>query len=592
MNNVELAATPPVERQPLVVTLAEKIARYAVNQPPSMWLILCGLLMALIFQRAFTDRYRLDAVGHLPQQTIATLNNMSADGAFIYIAGFGALFGVYWFGYRVAIRRARKTSENRRLAWLSVMGLAVVMNAVLLPLYPVDAADIYDYIMRGRMLADYNLNPLKDVPNTVGSDPFLRFSAWNTVPSAYGPVWELLAGATSKIVGDDPIANVIGFKLLSVAGYALALIAVWLTLKQIAPRRALTGVYLFAWNPLILFMTSGTGHNDTLMVAFILLSVCCLVRRWYVAATLAALLGALIKFIPVLLVPLIFVVAMRELKLRGRIRYVVLCAVLGGGMGLAAYGPFWFGLETLRAERRTQMYTGSFATIIRQELVPSLDPGKDGSTWVNDTPNTNRLLSNLTLGLFIVVYLWQLWDTYEKRDPITPIRAITLILTFYLLVSCLWFQAWYAIWIIGLAVLLEDAPLRRLILLFGYLVTWQPFLYNYVTLRPGEWAPLPWRDLIPVSVFMGGSTLYIVIYWLGVWVRSGTRTPTRVQIGEKLRAARQVAGLSTAEMSDELAIGADALLGYERGDVPLPFDHIERLCARLNLSVADLVGKS
>jgi len=583
-----------------IPTPLEKLARRVVNQPPSTWLMICGALMVLIYHFAFSARYPLSSDGNLPNQTVATLNNLSADGAALYIVAFIALFVLYVFGYRAAVRQATRRAnpvsgpqkEPRSAAWLPIILFAVLMNAVLLPLYPVDAADVYDYIIRGRMLAQYNLNPLKDVPNSVPGDPFLRFSAWNTVPSAYGPLWELMAGATSRIVGDDPTANVIGFKVLAVAGYFGALLALYLALKKLAPRRALTGVYLFAWNPLVVFMTGGTGHNDILMTAFLILGIAFLARKWYVAATLAALLGALIKFIPILLVPIIAVVALRELSLRGKIRYVVLCAVLGGAIGAAAYGPFWFGLETLRAERRTQMYTGSFATLIRQTLVPTLDPGKDGSTWVNDTPNTNSLLSNTTLALFAVVYLWQLERAYRDRDPITPTRAITLILTFYLLVSCLWFQAWYVIWVLGLAALLEDAPLRRLILLFSYLVTWQPLLYNYVTLRPTGWAPLPWRDLVPVGVFMGGAWAYVIWFWVSTWLRSGTRTPVRIQVGNRLREAREGAKLSTADLSDELGIRADDLIGYERGDRSVPLDHLALLYARLELPVEGLSGGS
>ena len=230
-----------------------RIAHFLTSRSPSTYLILSGGAMAICFHLAFSARYSLADHGQKPLQTVATLNNMAADGAVIYVAAFSALFGLYWLGYR-ALRRRNLTPERSSTTWFAVIALAIAMNGVLLPLYPVDAADIYDYIVRGRMTAFYGLNPLRDVPDQVKSDPFVRFSAWNSVPSAYGPVWEIIATGVSRLAGDDYTANVIAYKLVSVIGYLLAALFVGLTLRKIAPRRALTGVYLFAWNPLIVFM--------------------------------------------------------------------------------------------------------------------------------------------------------------------------------------------------------------------------------------------------------------------------------------------------------------------------------------------------
>jgi hypothetical protein len=50
---------------------------------------------------------------------------------------------------------------------------------------------------------------------------------------------------------DDRNTNVIVFfKFVSVVGYGLIGLLIGLTLRRVAPRRTLTGVYLFLWNPL------------------------------------------------------------------------------------------------------------------------------------------------------------------------------------------------------------------------------------------------------------------------------------------------------------------------------------------------------
>jgi hypothetical protein len=38
-------------------------------------------------------------------------------------------------------------------------------------------------------------------------------------------------------------------------------------------------------------------------------------------------------------------------------------------------------------------------------------------------------------------------------------------------------------------------------------------LYNYVTLRPGAWLPIPWRDLLPVLSYMPPIWLMLGGHW-------------------------------------------------------------------------------
>ncbi len=312
--------------------------RLLLRIPPVIWLALCGAVMLGIFYFGFTARYSLTEFGTTPRATVASLGNLSADSAFGYVAGFAALFGLYWLAMRLVSRGGLHLPTQRQ--WLVVGGFALLFNIALLPMYPVDAADIYDYIIRGRMSTVYGLNPMAVTPNKVSDDPFYKFAAWTNVTLGYGPGWEMIAAATSRIAGDDPTANVIAFKVLAVLCYLLTAVLGGLILREIAPRRALLGVLLFTWNPLGLFMTAGVGHNDSVMVLLMALSVYCLVRRWYVASTLAAVLGALVKFIPILILPIIALVALRELNASGRLRYLALSGVASVALVILTFAPY------------------------------------------------------------------------------------------------------------------------------------------------------------------------------------------------------------------------------------------------------------
>ncbi|MCC7207215.1 MAG: helix-turn-helix domain-containing protein [Anaerolineae bacterium] len=556
--------------------------RFILARPPTFWLVACLLGMILIFGLAFSHRYSFAQYGNRPHATFASLSRLSVEGALLYVGGFAALFGLYWLGYRLGVRRlAMHAAAPSRRVWLLVFGGGMLLNAALLPLTPADATDLYDYVIRGRMLAFYGLNPMKDVPAQVEDDPFYRFVGWRNVPSAYGPAWEMIAGLAARLAGDDPAGNMLAFKIVAVLGYALAALGVGLALRHIAPRRAALGVYLFAWNPLVVFMAGGTAHNDSLVAASIALSVYAVARRAHVAAVLAALVGALVKFIPALLVPFIAVLALRQLAGARRLRFVALSGVLGAILLVAAYAPFWNGLDTLRAGRRAEMYTGSVAAVIRQYLAPVVD-GRSGANWTDDTPHTNALIANATLAITALVFAWQALAVWRAPSPMTLIRAALIVLMIYLLVASLWFQNWYVVWVAPLAAMLDNTFLRRYVLFFSYLVTWEPPLYNFVTLRPRGWAPLPWRDLVPVAAYKGVAYGMAVVHWLMGWLRAGTRPAENIAIGRNLRAERERAGLSVADLADATGIPADAIARYEQGIPPLLHEHLITLRAQLD----------
>ncbi len=456
-----------------------------------------GAASAAIWLLAFTAQYSLAENGDKAWQSLGTLSGLLASKAALFVSGFALLFGLYWLG-------ARYVHRVRRCHWVLVIGFGLLFNAVLVPMYPVDAADLYDNVIRGRMSAVYDLNPFAATPSQVSHDLFYRFSAWRNVPTAYGPAWEAIAALTSRLAGDDYTANVIAFKIVPIIGYLLTALLIGLGLRAIAPERALLGAYLFAWNPLIVYSTGQGGHNDTLMAACLALSVLFLIRRRYALATIGAVLGALVKFIPLLIVPAIWIATWRDLKGPARWRSLLTSAV--GGLAVAAlgYAPYWTGPDTLRLDRIGGMFTGSVAAVIRELLSPPLPV--DAAT---------TLVKLVTLGAFGLLALaalagfWCATKSSETEERTRAIRTVAWIVAAYLLVATSWFQAWYVSWLVALVAFLADAPIRRFALMFSYLVTWEGWLYNFVSFRYNGWMPAPWVNLIPVAFYMGGAYLYL-----------------------------------------------------------------------------------
>src|SRR5205823_12360777 len=137
---------------------------------------------------------------------------------------------------------------------------------------------------------------------SISTDPFGSDVAWTGDPSPYGPVWEALAAGTSFLAGDSLWGNLILFKVLVTAAYGVSVALTYGILRVVRPDWALRGTLFFAWNPLVIFEVPGNGHNDSIVVTFLLASVYMFVlaRRYAVIPMLT--LGALAKFVPALLI--------------------------------------------------------------------------------------------------------------------------------------------------------------------------------------------------------------------------------------------------------------------------------------------------
>ncbi len=440
---------------------------------------LAGLAVSslMIYALAFLWPYSLFRWWRYPQQSISQIAHGRLTAAGGYVLAFTSLFLLYGMAYR-AVR-----GRHSRLMWGVVAAGMVLFNGTMLWLYPVDAADVFDNIMRGRMLAYHGGNPLYETPAQFQVDPFFRYVAWKVHPSAYGPLWELIAAGAARLAGDGVIANVLVFKLVSVAAYVTTTILIGLMLQHSVPERALAGVVLFAWNPLVIYVTAGSGHNDAVMVLFIVLGFYWLMRGRLTLAALAQTAGALTKFIPALLVPVIVVGALRQLQGRwARARYAIATTLTCGLLTVGLYAPFWRGGDVLGVSRRVHLFTTSLPTLIQVTLEPRLGE-----------PMADLLAARAALLALTVWMIWQLRATWRSDDRAAPVRSGLSILLFYLLVSCPWFQAWYAMWPLALAALVSDEGLLAGSVLLSFAATWKMPLFDFVLVR-GELPPRAWRE--------------------------------------------------------------------------------------------------
>jgi hypothetical protein len=401
------------------------------------------------------------------------------------VAGYVLLALCYLLGWW-ALRRLRG-----EWLWPLVLGGAALAGLILLFQYPFGASDIFDNIMHGRILGIYHANPFIQAPVNFSTDPFYLYAGWKYYPSMYGPLWELMAGGVARLAGNGFFQNVLAFKLLPAAFLAGSVAVTAVILRRAASQRALPGVWLLAWNPVVLTETIGTGHNDMAMVFFVLLAVWAISRERYSLSVAALIAGALVKFLPVLLVPAAGWLALHDLDgLRAKLRFLLMAGSISLGLIIAAYAPLWQGLRTLGLSTHETLYTTSLGSIVHFNLLPAVG-----------LQAANNLVSWIAVGLTGVFAVWQALRSaaYSRTYGVEAAwlrftRAGVNIFLFYILVTCLWFQNWYLLWPISLAVLLPGGPAQVFTLAAGFVALTKPLIVApYLLWR----LPLPvegWRE--------------------------------------------------------------------------------------------------
>jgi hypothetical protein len=236
--------------------------------------------------------------------------------------------------------------------WI-VIGVALLARLFLIPSQPTLSEDLYRYLWDGHLVAR-GVNPYLHAPEDPSLARFhgqlLELLNHREVPTIYPPAAQLFFGAVARI---EPSPRV--FKLAMLPFEA----ALWIALLFLLRRRGLAGerLLLFAWNPLVVIESYGSGHLDLMTAAFLVLALAMSEAKRAASAGVAFAVALLTKYTPLLLVPYLV-----------RTRAVVLLGVAAAVSALL-YIPFvdagaslWTGLATYAAHWE---FNGSLYAILR-----------------------------------------------------------------------------------------------------------------------------------------------------------------------------------------------------------------------------------
>jgi hypothetical protein len=291
-------------------------------------------------------------------------------------------------------------------------------------------------------------------PLLLSRDPLI-YNALGTLPhpfsprpglgggETYGPLWQLISQPLASLDGGLADTGAYAFRALAVV---CVLVIVWLVWR-LARRKALA-IAIVGWNPFIALHYAGGGHNDALMMVFVL-GALALVASGFVElggaswATAVALKWAAAWFL--------LLWAIERLRRRKSIGLVGL-AVIGGVLAVLAfsvYGTAWLhALHNLSSQERADH--------------PSL--GLLG--WLENAGLSRRpALVGITLLQLatLAVFAWTAW----RRRLHLGLAAGALV------VFAPRLDPWYALWPLSLAAADDEDRWGRLlaVALSGLLLT-------------------------------------------------------------------------------------------------------------------------
>ena len=251
------------------------------------------------------------------------------------------LWGTAHAAYLLAVVRVlRAPVSSRGLGW--ILGVALLARILLIPTAPTLSEDAYRYLWDGSLVRD-GINPFVHAPSDPAlvdrrNDTFARLNHAD-VPTIYPPAAQLFFGAVASVRATPAALK---------AAYLPIEIAAWIALLALLRRQRLASerILLFAWNPLVLVESYGSGHVDLLAAATLVLALALLEDGRRVPAGVAWAIASLSKYTPLLLGPTLIRKRAWTVLLSAALSIVLLALpFLGAGPalfhGLWAYAAHW-----------------------------------------------------------------------------------------------------------------------------------------------------------------------------------------------------------------------------------------------------------
>ena len=404
------------------------------------------------------------------------------------------------------IARERLTSHDRSLLFWTVCILTGVFGVIFFFAPGVMSQDVFLYATYGRMATLYNVNPYVVSPTAYTTDIFHIFLSNTGLGVAhYGPLWIDMTLPVVLVARESVATILIGFRLLSLVAYMANAVLIWIILAKLKPEMRISGVILFAWNPLVLLLGVSETHYEMLVITFLLLGALFFQRRSFLLSWVFVLLATLFNMFCLLLLPIFLRLLWKETHtMRGGRRFLWWFALtsLSAVIVVLAFAPYWrgWGLEGFVSNLQQTFLQGSAVNSLDAAILYLPMGFPLFLSWLS-APHHWMILAGIAVGSLLLFGLL-LADTLELALLFSS--WIFLALTVLLPVHWPWFM------LLPLALAIVSTS-RRTILL-AILLTMGAALEYYFLLWPKVWPELA-LVTIGLPLLIWGWALFFTATW-------------------------------------------------------------------------------
>jgi alpha-1,6-mannosyltransferase len=323
---------------------------------------------------------------------------------------------------------------------------------------PLASMDLYSYAAQAQ-LSRHGFDPYSATPADLPGK-FLDNVAWKWVdtPSPYGPLWVAVSRWVAALTGNHALVSVLLLRLLPFA--AIVITAYLLPgLARRLGRRGDLAIWIAIANPLVLVHGVGGGHNDAVMVAFMVGGIAVALRpnaNWRHLAAGAALmsLATAVKapgIVGVAFIVPIYLAGRSSLRLRDWARSCVI--VLAAGLPVFAFISWIAGVGLGWARQVSPavpvinfMSLPTLLAITYRFVIGAANAG----TLVDETVRGFRRVGTVISGA-LLVFVW----FRAVRGSALQLFALALVSVVVLGPAV---QPWYFTWALTIAALFIVAP--------------------------------------------------------------------------------------------------------------------------------------
>lgn len=212
---------------------------------------------------------------------------------------YTSLILLMFFFYVLFIRLALNNKVNKKTIWIFIFLTAGILTFS----YNAFSYDLFNYIFDAKIFTFYHQNPYAHKALDYMGDPMLSFMHWTHRTYPYGPSWIGLTIPLSFIGLNFFLPTFFMFKGLAAVCYVGISYFIVEILKKVSPKDELSGLVLFALNPLVIIESLISSHNDIAMMLFSIAAVYFLLVNKKSFSLISLLFSIGIKFATVFLAP-------------------------------------------------------------------------------------------------------------------------------------------------------------------------------------------------------------------------------------------------------------------------------------------------